>query len=746
MYDPLTTARTISALADKLNAKAKAEGRPEWTPQYHSIAQIDHAIAHLDGLWDPNTKQLRRPLTAEESEFIQNERRICALDFRGYFAPNYAWIINWYQQPQRFTPNIAQDMLLDIWGERERQALAIWMLGLKARRLGMSTLSELAVQHRFQFHPHSNCVVASADPTKSLEMAGIIAFSLDKQPWWLLPQGKPKISQGMPVEFPDIDTGLTIQAGNQFTGVARGATPNCVHLSEMASWPDARQQIDGSLMRAVVDSPNVLAIMETTAWGTGNWVHDTWELAKKETTEGRSRILPVFLPWFVGTDLYPSQADLRARPIPKDWLPSDRVIAHAERARQYVLSNPLLLKYLAKGDRDWTMPRPQMWFNEIEYASARAKKELNIFLSEMPADDFECFQSPNLPIIDPEILIGYHERTRVPLGVYTIVGPDIPPALVAPKRNWDTSKPPIPIKTRDLVSKFDEKYQLIPLRFEGWSTFDPELKLLVWDWPDNAHSYGVGVDTSEGIGQDRAVIEVLRESTHHLGPGQVAEWVSANVTAFQLWPIVMAVGCLYSTYKASAGRRVQTRLAIEAFANGAATQHELQKRGWANFHPWKSYDNRRQRPDGEVNKLGVYTNVNFRAQMLDMLLTNLTEEAIDLPSPFLVHELTRLERRGGTMKIQASTGEHDDRVMAIGFPLFSLHMGKAPHRQFARKRVQYQPGGDQEIRPNYAVWQPSEQSMDVHPAGLMRVQQTRGLRGQVQLASVLNRGVPRGFP
>lgn len=733
MYSASFTRKAIETAADKFNAQARLNNRPEWTPRYHSLNQIDSAIHHFNDLWDPERKELRRPLNKEEAAFVRNERLLCALDFRGYWLPNYSWIINWKQQPEHCTPNVAQNIVMDLWAEREEMGVAIWMFQLKARRLGVSTISEMAVQHRFQFHKHSNCVVASADPTKSLEMAGMIAYSLSRQPFWLIPQGKPKIQHGMPVEYPDIDTSLTIQAGNQFTGVARGATPNVIHLSEMASWPDARQQIDGSLMKAVVDSPNVFAIMETTAWGTGNWVHDTWEIAKSEQDQGRSRILPIFLPWFVGTDLYPSEADLRARPIDPKWTPSDRVIAHAERARKYVLSNPMLFKYLAKGDKRWTLPREQMWYHEIEYDQARKKKELNIFLSELPADDFECFQSPNLPIIDPEILIGYKERTRPPIGVYTIVGPDIPQALVAPKRQWDSSKPPIAIHTRDIVGRYDVKFQLIPLKFEGYPTFKPELKLLIWEWPEPGVNYGVGVDCSEGIGQDLAAIEVLREATPTLGPGQVAEWASAHVTAFQLWPLVMAVGCLYSTHKMSAGRRVQCRLAIEAWTNGSATQNELQKRGWSNFHPWKYNDKRKPTKDADVNRVGVYTNQWFRASTFDMLLTNLSEEAIDLPSPFVVEELARLERRDGTQKIEASYGAHDDRVMALGFPLFSLHMNKPAVRQYARKRVAYVPGDEGEVKPNYAIWRPDNQALDLPNPALLRPYRTGGLRGQVEL-------------
>ncbi len=663
----------------------------------------------------------------------------------GYLSKNcthYAWIVNWQKQPMRFTPNVAQNIIFDLWAEDEAAGLAIWMQQLKARRLGVSTGSELNVCHRFQFQPFANCVVASADPQKTIEMAGMIKYCLESQPWWLLPTVT-KVRHGIPIEFGEQHSTLAVEAGNQFTGVARGSAPNIVHLSELCEWMDAEDLIDGALLPAILDDPNVFVIMESTAKGPGWWKRK-WEQTKRDRQRGTGRMRDIFLPWYVGTDIYPTQADLRKRPIPPNWIPEDRTIAHAERARQYVLTNPLLFKYLAKGNKDWQMPRAQMWWREMGYRTAKEEKTLNIFLAEFCSDDMEAFQASNIPIIDTEILLGYQERTRNPIGAYTIIGPDIPQALVTPRRYWDHSKPPIPIRTRDVVPKLDVKYQLIPLIFEGYAAFDWDLKLLVWEWPDPAESYGAGVDTSEGIGQDRAIINVLREATPMRGPGQVAEWASAYVTAFQLWPFVMAIGSLYSTFKASVGRKVQARLAIECWANGAACQHELQKRGWYNFHPWKSYDNRKIRTDGEVNKLGVYTNMSFRSQMFDMLLTNLSEEAIDLPSPYLVQELTTLERAGDRRKPQAAPDAYDDRVMAIGFPLFSLHMGKPPNRQYARQRVAYEPGGDPEVKPNYAIWQ-QEQAMDVPNPALMRPQRSLGLRGQVELLRVVNERMPRGY-
>lgn len=703
MYAPEVTARRVAEASERL----KTQYGDDFELRYHNQDQVDSAISHFDDLMERHPKdnrplRLRRPLHDDEQQFLTNERTLCALDFRGYWLPRYAWIINWRKQPQRFTPNVAQQIVLDLWADDERAGHAIWMQQLKARRLGVSTISELNVCHRYQFQPYANCVVASADPQKTIEMAGMIKYALEQQPWWLLPEVT-KVKQGIPVEFGKQHATLAIEAGNQFTGVARGSAPNIVHLSELCEWRDADSLIDGALLPAILDDPSVFGILESTAKGPG-WWKQKWDQVKRDWARGTGRIRPVFLPWFVGTDIYPTPADMRKRPLPATWIPEDRTIAHAERARDYVLSNPLLFKHLALSDPDWRMPRAQMWWREIGYQSAREEKKLHIFLAEYCADDFEAFQAQQNPLIDQEILITLQERTRAPMAVYTIVGPDIPPALVAPSRYFDGTKPSITINTRDLTPRFDAKYQLIPLVFPGYPDFDEQLRLLVWEMPKTLDAYGIGVDTSEGVGLDNAVIEVLREATPQRGPGQVAEWAANTVTAFQLWPLVLAVACLYSTptTRSSDGVRRQCRLAIESWMNGSSTQHELQKRGWSNFHPWKYNDTKKTKLASEVTRVGVYTNQWFRSSMQDLWLTHLTEEAIDLPSPYLVHEITTLENVDG--KAQAILGEHDDRWMGLGFPLYSLHADKPPHLQYVRQRVSYAPGVEADPAVPHPVW------------------------------------------
>jgi hypothetical protein len=189
---------------------------------------------------------------------------------------------------------------------------------------------------------------------------------------------------------------------------------------------------------------------------------------------------------------------------------------------------------------------------------------------------------------------------------------------------------------------------------------------------------------------------------------------------------------------------MQCRMAIEAQSNGSALQNELQKRGWSNFHPRKYNDTRRPRRDGDVQGIGILTNFWFRGAMMDMLLTCLSEEAIDLPSPYLVQELLTLERAAGEHKAKAAPDTHDDRVMALGFPLFSLHMNKMPSKQYTRKRVEYAPGLQQDDGVVHPTWKPPDQASSVAFQGRLAQRVYRDAQGAI-LHRIVNRQMPKGF-
>jgi hypothetical protein len=651
--------------------KHQALRKPDGTPSldfeiiYHSVAEVDRAVSYFRSLIDLNTLELKRKLRRDERQWARNERLLCRIDFN-YWATRYAKIRSREGTLIHYTPNVAQRIIQELDAENEFQRIAIAFIQLKARQLGVSTDTELRVLHRAQFYSHVNAVVSSSDPDKSTKMAGMMELAFDEQPFYLRPRVRQVI--GELLEFPGQDSAVSIQHGSQFTGIARGTTPTVAHLSELSDYKNAEDLVDASLMRAMHDSPWMFLVLESTAMGRRNWWHRSWQHAKENWDSGRSRLRPIFLPWFVGTDLYPSEAWLRARPVPTDWIPTPLVVAHAERARAYVRVNPLLRRFL--GD-NWEMPREQLWFYEVEYNEHKAKQELNKFFQEMPADDLEAFQSTNISVFDAETISAYHTSTcaKNPVGVYTVLGLDIPDRLRVPEPRWDRNQPPIQVRCAWGTS-FPLDYTFQPVMWEGYSADDGLGKLYIWEKPEDTAIYGYGCDTSDGLGQDRSVLEFMRKGDTYRNDCQVAEYAYDYTNAFDLWPFAMAIGTYYSVYRD--GMRRQIRAAIECKGNGEVVQNELRKRGWTNFHPWVRYDNVKIRKD-KVHKLGIVTVYWFRSMLVDWVTKALRDGWIDLNSPWFVEEMEDWERDWDSQDMKAAYGGHDDRIMSLGFILLSLY-------------------------------------------------------------------------
>ena len=675
MYHPQVIEANIASQQAEINERARQSYDPnleKFELQYHSIAEVRAACSHFTERLrqydiacerDPKTPKIKFNL--DERRWIRNERVMCRLDFL-YWATRYAYIRSRDGQLILYSPNVAQRIVHTLRAENELARVAIAFIQLKARQLGVSTDTEITVLHRGQFYAHTNAVVASSDPDKSTKMAGMMERAFDNQPFYL----KPNIRQviGELIEFPLQHSFISIQHGSQFTGISRGDTPTVAHLSELCDFKNAEDLVDASLMRAMHDSPWMYLVLESTAQGRRNWWHDSWSYAKANWESGRARLRPIFLPWFVGTDLYPTETWLRARPRSLDWKPAGHTIAHADRARNYVRSNTLLKRFL--GD-DWTMPLDQMWFYEVEREEHMAKNELNKFLQEMPADDLEAFQSTAISVFDTDTISWYRDEAgrRDPVGVYTILGDDIPDRLRIPQRQWDYDKPTITVRA-NWSPQVSLEYTLQPVRWEGYSSDSEHGKLYIYERPQDGEEYGFGVDTSDGLGQDRSVIEGIRKGDLHRNDLQCVEYANPYVNAFDLWPICMAIGSYYAVRRQ--GIIQQPRMAIECKGNGEATQNELRKRGWSNFHLWVRYDTKKIRKS-QSQKLGVFTNYWFRTMMMDWIIKFLRDGWLDINSPYFVTEMEDLERGEEIQELKATYGGHDDRIMAMGIVLISLY-------------------------------------------------------------------------
>lgn len=680
--------------------------------QRHSISQVIQANSYLETIWgvdDDGKAVQKRPYTTEEVRWIRNERAMCACDFL-YWATRYAFVKDQTDTLVRFAPRLPQLVVLDDFSNMEADGVAILIQVLKARQLGVTTLSELIMLWKTMMFPGTTSLVASSRPDKTAEMVGKMDICYQNQPAWLVP--RIVTNNSSVIGFDDQDSYINLNHGAVMSGMGRGSTVTTFHLSEVSEWLNPKKDIDAALLHAVHDSPWIIGILESTAMGRSGWWFDKWKYNIDHWSLGMSRLKPVFLPWYAGVDLYPTPTWLKGHPIPKDHRFADMTINHAGRAKGYVQSgvNKVLTQFLGSS---WEMPPEQMWYWEVNRAESAANKELHVFYQEMCSDDIEAFQSPNASAFSADLIIEMREKTPMPYGVYGIQGSqaEIPPQFQPADMDIDRNRAPINIIAQWNPMQPKHEYRLVPLLHRGSTTFSPLGKVIMYEPPIAGESYGIGTDTGYGIGKDNTVLEGIRKGSPTRGVGQVFEFASPNMNSFEVWPINLALGTLYSTEVD--GKRRQARQVIEGAANGENVFNELKKRGWREFHDWARYD--RRIVQAVSNRQVWYTNTWSRPLMMDMLLSAINSGWLDISSPWFIEEMADLELDEVKLRLAASAGKHDDRLMAMGIVLFSLHVRETLHqdRWLSRK-----PMGQSDEPMRFAKYSEGEQGqapgMDSH--------------------------------
>lgn len=670
MYHPTVVTAKID--------RALATGYLSKPPEYHSRQEVERATRHLDStreLGDDGQIHVIRPFTQDEIAWMRNERFLCRTDFE-YFQTRYIYIKNMFDEVVQFSPWVGQRIFMDVIADMELAQIAIMIQQLKARQLGISREVSNIIMHRTIFFPHVNAIIGSSTPAKTLKLLDMFEFPFDRLPFWMVPDvtARRRDGEGGFLEFGKMDTGITLQHGAQMSGIARGNTPTVGHLTELAEFDHPESIVDASLLRAMHDSVRTLLILEGTGEGY-NWWYRKWISAKEGYPEHRSRLRPSFLPWFVGRDLYPTEAWLRAHPVPARYNPPPYIQQHARKAKDYVQSSPELTKYLGSG---WDMPVEQMWFYEVEYDQAKRENRVSTFLQEMPASDDEAFQTSNSSVFEAEVVTAHSAQVRNPVGVFGLIGPpdEVPYRLQPHASLIDPTKPAIPVLAN--WGRTSIQYHLVPLRWNGYSTDSGLDKIYLWEMPQPGEVYGLGVDTSYGVGRDRTTIEIMRKGNAWQVAAQVGEFCSDKLNAIDATPFCLALGTLFAVPQtenmAGMPQQVvkQPRMAIECKGNGDQTQLQLRFKGWSNFHRWQRIDNKKL-DQSQFNKIGIYTNEWFRAGLMEFMLKMLRDMELEIRSPYFIREMSTLETSAERQKIEAMGGEHDDRFMSLGFVVVSLY-------------------------------------------------------------------------
>jgi hypothetical protein len=681
MYSPLIIKTKLSAIQTKIDLRDKTQ---RFSLKEFAVAESRAYIDHLQSRTFLNEKTKKyeiKDLTQIDLNFIENERLICQNNFT-YWCTHYAFIKSKLTDETETlilcNPNIPQRIIIDQWAESEEKFHAIMMLYLKARQGGVSTINELAIAHRVQFHSRVNALIASSDPDKTKKLAGMMKLVWEMQPFWMLPTYKISESKEVWAVFEN-GSSVTCQHGTAMSGIARGETPDVAHLSELPDFRDPIEDVDAALLNAVHENPSTFIVLESTAkgkTGQGEWWYEKWKFATKWFPRNKTRLKPIFLPYFTFVDVWPTKTWCNQF-LPSNldlWEPSELTKAHALKCAEYVASSPLLRKYLGAG---WTLPLYQQYWWEFTRREFEENEQLNKFLEEMCSTPDEAFQRTGRGVFSLE-QIEWLRAKRKPLATYYekpavfgIIGDGISPEDEPLVNEIDLTRPYITIKVDWEIGAEPKTYRLLPLKH------DPDLwnnRLFIWDFPSKSSEPEVatGVDGAEGLEGmgDNSVIEVVNKMTMFSPSEQMAEFVSCTLSTAQLLPFTLAIGTFYSSIED--GSINQCRQVIETnFGGGAGLQHQLRLAGWGNFHRWEgAYQSAKRKSS---NSIGWETNTWTRVLLTTQVVKAIKDGAFRVHSPFLIEELSNLQRDSESTRIEAKGKDHDDRAFASFFAFFSLH-------------------------------------------------------------------------
>ena len=625
-----------------------------------------------------------RLLTAEEQRFIANERVMCVASCH-YFLTRYYWI-KAKNRVFRFSFRQGQWILWQMLCWLDAQGFSKQLQILKARQLGVSTIAEGIMLWLAMFVPGSVEQIGSADAQKTQTLLGMLLFAKDQisdlYPWLPPDETRSKRASDRPmINFEKIGTSVIVQHGAMRGGMGQGATPTGVHLSECSQYTAPVKQIDEGLLKSLHASAELVVLLESTgdaahrsAW----WWKRKWEWNRDNYWKGRSRMLPVFLPWHTTPELYPGEW-INEHPVPSDFQAHAETLAHVQRCEAYVRCTPMLAKILGE---NWVMPREQQWFWQFNYDEAVGQRVEKSWIRQMPGDDYEALLGEREKVVGEGTIEVMRESqaevSKIP--VYMLVGDGVPEKYDPPEQEvWYGDNSPPRLKCHWINSAGEKfNWMFVPMRPVPEEKFDPLGKFLIFEEPKPGYDYSIGIDTGTGVGGDRSTSVATRVGIEAEPDFQVAEYASDDVSLDDIYIFNCALAALYSKHLVD---HRHPKLCIEQRRKFGDRPYSIMRfgMGFTRWHSWGQGFDRKTREDHKIGRnarIGWYTNEWSRPMLLAAYLGAVENGWYVVRSKYLAEEIQGLEQRiteSGKTRVDHESGEKDDRVFGGAQSYFTMH-------------------------------------------------------------------------
>lgn len=224
------------------------------------------------------------------------------------------------------------------------------------------------------------------------------------------------------------------------------------------------------------------------------------------------------------------------------------------------------------------------------------------------------------------------------------------------------------------MAQFDPLTTLVPKGIQ-WKRLDrPQHddyhywngRLLVYEWPKRA-KYVIGVDPAQGLGADRSVVQVLKVGTSEYADTQVAEFASDMHGPVDLAEIAAAIGRMYSGEEDEALAIVE----LNSAGGGNTCQSDMRfKWGYNNLYVRKKEV---QLEAGFATQFGWTSTPVKRRQIVYRGIQAFNAGDLLVNSPHLIEEMRDFQPEQSDAIAAASSGKHDDRVMALFMAHLAAH-------------------------------------------------------------------------
>uniref|UniRef100_A0A6M3XIC3 Putative terminase n=1 Tax=viral metagenome TaxID=1070528 RepID=A0A6M3XIC3_9ZZZZ len=351
--------------------------------------------------------------------------------------------------------------------ESERPTLFIIIL--KPRQTGFSTITEAVFFHELQFSKNKVAMIVSYD-----EKSAVTINEMSNRFYQYLPKivkvsRRPSRSKGILFENPTnnmeefekkpglqskflIDTANNINAGSSFT-------IDYLHISEIAKWEGKPEETLTSLLQAVPDYGSIV-VVESTAKGI-NIFHKSW----KDAENKKNGYVPIFVAWFEHDEYkIDFENDIEKRKFINSLDEEEKQIKET-----YKVSYEQL--------------------NWRRYAiTKKCQNNKDIFKQEYPAYPDEAFLTSGRPVYDRLVVQARINELESKYCTY-------PDGLQAPK------------DSRGYI-EYDEKKKLYKFVPDDYGT------VLIYEHPKKGYPYVIGGDIAEGLARGDWLVSQVCDNTN----------------------------------------------------------------------------------------------------------------------------------------------------------------------------------------------------------------------------------------